>query len=160
MQRNGSSTHSVVLPRKKLTRRHNHRTKRRFYRAFLYTFFPSLLIFLAVFFFLSRGDSRLISPIPYLAKTFQLPGGNSDEVVRETETLLQQKQLTYTTIAPAGDRILVTIPDNGEVTLSSKKNLNQQISSLQVIKLRLTMEGKRFSRLDLRFDKPVIVLHE
>lgn len=55
-------------------------------------------------------------------------------------------------------KYVVTFKDGSVVILSSEKDLKLQISSLQFILSRLTMEGKLFSQLDLRFDKPVIKL--
>lgn len=50
------------------------------------------------------------------------------------------------------------ILDSGEkILFSKKKSLDNQISSLQLISSRFTIEGKEFKQLDLRFDRPVIV---
>lgn len=50
----------------------------------------------------------------------------------------------------------VTIPNNGQVRLSSQKNINKQITSLQRILRELTIEGKQFKSIDFRFDEPII----
>lgn len=50
----------------------------------------------------------------------------------------------------------VTIPNNGQVRLSSQKNINKQITSLQRILRELTIEGKQFKIIDFRFDEPII----
>lgn len=52
---------------------------------------------------------------------------------------------------------LVKLQPEGEVLLSKNGALEQNISSLQLVLARITMEGKQFSRLDFRFEKPVIV---
>lgn len=52
----------------------------------------------------------------------------------------------------------IFLKDNGEVILSSEKDLAEQIDSLQFILNRLTMEGRSsFIKLDLRFERPVVV---
>lgn len=44
----------------------------------------------------------------------------------------------------------------GEVILSSKKDIGSQLSSLQLMLSRLTIEGKKLKTLDFRFDNPVV----
>lgn len=70
---------------------------------------------------------------------------------------LTDKNIEYTAIKPSNGAYIVALTNGSEVTFSAKKDIMLQISSLQFILSRLTMEGKLFSRLDLRFDKPVIV---
>ena len=50
----------------------------------------------------------------------------------------------------------VTLQDGGEVILSSKKDIGSQLTSLQLVLSRLTIEGKKLKRLDFRFDNPVV----
>lgn len=74
------------------------------------------------------------------------------------EELLREKNVSYLFVTSSKDvEYIVTLPDNAEVFLGST-NIPAQIDSLQLITRRLTMEGKRFIRLDLRFDRPVVVL--
>lgn len=80
---------------------------------------------------------------------------------RELEDVLLRNNVSFSRIEYAsGSSILVTLKSGEEVILSSQKPIAQQISSLQVIISRLTIEGKHFARLDLRFDKPIVVLKE
>lgn len=46
---------------------------------------------------------------------------------------------------------------SGEVIVASATTSQNQISSLQALLTNLTMEGKRIERLDIRFDKPVVL---
>lgn len=73
--------------------------------------------------------------------------------------LLKEKKISYTAIAQANDKDVqvIVLPDESFVVVSLQKDLHVQVSSLQLILSRLTIEGKRFSRLDVRYDKPVIV---
>jgi len=50
----------------------------------------------------------------------------------------------------------VKLLDGGEVILSSKKDIGSQLSSLQLILARLTIEGKKLKILDFRFDNTVV----
>ncbi|HET9947069.1 MAG TPA: hypothetical protein VFQ63_03330, partial [Patescibacteria group bacterium] len=46
--------------------------------------------------------------------------------------------------------------DGKTIIISLNKDIEQQVSSLQLTIRELTMEGKEFHRLDFRYDKPVI----
>ncbi len=72
---------------------------------------------------------------------------------------LEKEHIAYTKIEkPDEESYIVELKQGGLVTFSSQKDIIAQIASLQFILSHLTMEGKLFSRLDLRFEKPVIVL--
>jgi hypothetical protein len=93
------------------------------------------------------------------------PGGHSSVVSRaastdsdipDLKTLLSQKNIDYTRIQVNGNEYIIFLPNGSRVILSTQKGLYPQISSLQYILAHLTMEGRRFSILDERFDNPVI----
>ena len=65
----------------------------------------------------------------------------------ETTEIKRSEQSTFT----------VKLKRGGEVIFSAKKDIGEQIASLQYILSHLTMEDRQFKRLDLRYDKPVIV---
>lgn len=65
----------------------------------------------------------------------------------EFDTAEKTKEGTY----------VIKLKQGGEVTFSPQKDIIGQIASLQFILSHLTMEGREFSKLDLRFEKPVIV---
>lgn len=73
------------------------------------------------------------------------------------EEILKRSNIHFEKVETATDSsYLVFLKDDGQVSLSTKKDIQLQVSSLQVILSRLTIEGKKFKRLDLRFDKPII----
>jgi cell division septal protein FtsQ len=97
-----------------------------------------------------------ISPI---ALPFSASVSEEDKYISEVEKALQDKKIFYSSVSKfSGAFYKIKLTDSGEVIISSQKDITKEISSLQYILSRLTMEGKQFSRLDLRFDKPVIVL--
>lgn len=49
-----------------------------------------------------------------------------------------------------------TLSGNLRIFLTKKQDLSRQVASLQYILNRSKIEGKRPSKIDLRFDKPVI----
>lgn len=70
--------------------------------------------------------------------------------------LLKEANVPFSSIRSASDSYIVVLSDGGQVIISSKKDLAVQISSLQLMLNRLTIEGKRIKNLDFRFDKPII----
>ena len=70
--------------------------------------------------------------------------------------ILDKKNISYESVEKLDGYYLVKIRDGGEVLISDKKDLTEQVSSLQLIVSRLKIEGKKFKRLDFRFDRPVI----
>ena len=81
-----------------------------------------------------------------------------DKFTPALEKRLQEKNIQYSAITKlTGADYKINLTGTGEVIISSQKDLDTEISSLQYILSRLTMEGKAFLRLDLRFEKPVIV---
>lgn len=97
-----------------------------------------------------------ISPIPE-AFTGKRPVLD-DSVTIALRKILAKHEISYSQIYTTrdGDYLLALKPE-GEVLLPKSADLEKEISSLQLILARITMEGKQFSRLDLRFEKPVIV---
>jgi hypothetical protein len=76
----------------------------------------------------------------------------------QIDELLQKSGIAYTSVENAQDAsYLVNLKDGGQVIIAQNKNVQNQISSLQLILSRLTIEGKRFKSLDFRYDKPVVL---
>jgi len=51
----------------------------------------------------------------------------------------------------------VYLKNNQKIIFSSKKEISEQLDSLQLIFSRAKIEGKRIGSLDLRFSKPVVI---
>lgn len=83
---------------------------------------------------------------------------NSSQEAKKMETLLLDAQISVLSISLQADSSYkVLLQDDGEVIISLKKNIEKQIASLQPILKQLTIEGRKFNRIDFRFDKPVVV---
>jgi len=83
---------------------------------------------------------------------------NSNQDAKKIETLLINAQISFTSISlSANSSYIIKLQDSGEVVLSLKKNIEKQITSLQPILKQLTIDGKKFNRIDFRFDKPLVV---
>lgn len=72
------------------------------------------------------------------------------------EKELKKQNIDYLKIEILQDYFAVQIKDNGAVYIGQNKDIKKQVSSLQVIINRLTIEGKRFKKLDFRYAKPLI----
>lgn len=80
------------------------------------------------------------------------------DLINELKILLDKNSIGFSSIAIASDSsYLIILKDDSEVFFSSRKSIPSQVSSLQFLLSRLTIEGKRVNRLDFRFDKPIIV---
>lgn len=120
-------------------------------RFFLFAFLVTL-IFLGVvslvFFIFSSNHKILLNPLSNRKNVFQ----------NQVEETLGKSGINFTSVKTASDSsYLVTLDNGSEVILNRNKNLQNQISSLQLILSRLTIEGKRFKSLDFRYDKPVVL---
>ena len=102
-------------------------------------------------FFIESHRPLFISPVSL--KTAEIP--EDDELVVLKKTLGRNK-IEFETITASGSSYIVQLKGGKNVIFSTQKGITEQISSLQFILTRLTMEGKLFRQLDLRFDKPVI----
>jgi len=114
-----------------------------------------VLIFLALiivtgeylYFNFSFGRAIIISPV---AK-------ESQSKLVSLETVLNKNKVLYSAVNSGSDgSFTVELESGGEVILSSKKELMSQLTSLQLILSRLTIEGKKLKKLDFRFDNPVV----
>ena len=54
------------------------------------------------------------------------------------------------------DMILFNLNDNQEIVFTSKKEVEKQFFPIPIILRQLKVEGRKFKRIDVRFDKPII----
>lgn len=103
-----------------------------------------------------RGSADVVRPIP-LNLSFNLPV-KEDEKIGQVRSYLKKEKIESKEIKLEPDLgIIIKLDGNGEIYLS-EENYPAELASLQVILKRLTMEGKSFKRLDLRYEHPIIVL--
>jgi hypothetical protein len=111
-----------------------------------------LVFFLASFFLLRQilftKKTLFISPISSLG-FYQ----NTDFEGKLRKTEIEYENLTF-----KNNSYQFQVKGEGMVIISTEKNLDSQLSSLQLTLRQLKIEGRRFKSLDFRFDKPVIVL--
>jgi hypothetical protein len=97
-----------------------------------------------------------ISPLPPNYKIDSV--SDKDKKFKLLKNKLREGKIEYEKITADDKYFIIEMDDESRVFVSSQKDLVPQISSLQFILSRLTMEGKAVRELDLRFDKPVIKL--
>lgn len=98
-----------------------------------------------------------VSPLPFLKEIAFSSTANNEAVKDKIAADLAKKHLLYTRIdTVAENSYSIQLSDGSIIIITKNKDISSQITSLQVIYNRLTMEGKRFKKLDLRFSKPVI----
>lgn len=111
----------------------------------------TILFFLELFQFLKINKNLFISPIPTDGQKVNKSG------FKKIEELLVKNNISFLSVNLATDSsFLIKFANDQEAILASDKPMENQISSLQLVLSRLTIEGKRFIRLDFRFDKPII----
>jgi hypothetical protein len=99
------------------------------------------------FVYLNFGKVSLISPLAQ----------NKASKIAVVEELFSKDKIGLANITSSSDGSFVANLASGEeVILSSKKDIGSQLSSLQLILSRLTIEGKKLKVLDFRFDNPVV----
>lgn len=128
-----------------------------------YFLLPVLIIIfsIGIFYIINRfvfGKNYIVSPVPISLYSNGKKIFLSNVSDNALESMLRKNNILYSTITPSFDSsYIIKLVSGEEIIISSKKDLNLQVSSLQLILNRLKIEGKRFTRLDLRFDKPVVV---
>ena len=102
--------------------------------------------------------SAYISPLAKIVSE-DAAYANAKKIDRIKDGLTHAK-IEFISVKQEGTSYHIILKDNSQVILSADKDIDSQISSLQFILSRLTMEGKLFTQLDLRFDKPVVTLRK
>ena len=122
---------------------------------FIVFFVFSIIFNVGLFLYIKKKEAKFISPI-----SSNRPISSLQLDFKSVENILSKNKIPFTSITSSQSAILINLKTGEEVTLSSKKNIDSQISSLQLVLSRLTIEGKRFKSLDFRFDKPIIIFRE
>jgi len=109
-----------------------------------------------------KSSGEFVSPIPTVLRVKVLGNFIQQKPVElEIEQFLKNNRIEYKDINKIADHYYkVAFKDGEEILFTDKKSVSTQVSSLQLILKRLTIDGKQFKRLDFRYDKPVIVFKE
>lgn len=136
-----------MLPRKTLTKKQKKENFRR--RLGVGLVFTGLIITAVLLFYLA-----------YLQKTPEFLNPLSEDQTStgtKIQKTLKEKKITYKSISTSSDLSYKVVLDrDSEVIIDPKKDVEAQLSSLQLILSALKIEGKAFKRLDFRYQKPII----
>lgn len=118
-----------------------------------------LLILFLIFIFLSLSVFLLRQILFEKKPVFISPISNLGFYQNtDFETKLRKSKIDYENLKFINNYYQFNIKGEGMVIISIEKNIDSQLSSLQLTLRQLKIEGRRFKSLDFRFDKPVIVL--
>lgn len=113
------------------------------------------LIGLFVIKFIPHAQS-IISPIGRAYSSVINSISSQDESKKEIQKELSAQNITVNSLIETDTDITVTRDKNITYIFNKKKKISEQITSLQLILSRLTIEGKQASKIDFRFDNPVV----
>ena len=131
---------------------HTKKLKRKGKFFFIKIIFPILILLILLAVLLYKLPAFPIFNKPIISPL----GQNKPSQASNLESLLKKAKIPFASISQLPDYYIVMLFDGGQIFISSKKDLTSQISSLQLMVNRLTIEGKRIKSLDFRFDKPII----
>lgn len=131
---------------------------------FLFVLFLSCIVSIGggTYMVLTQKKDIYLSPIPKKMVVITQSSVPKKELlvvandIKTTEDMLKNENIAYSSVVASDSAIFVVFKDGGTVVLSTRKDIPTQISSLQLVLYRFTIEGKRFAMLDFRFDRPVI----
>lgn len=116
----------------------------------------SLILVLGIILWRNNKAMVIISPIAHVLPQSR-NAMQSDRTIQQVQEGLVKRNIIFTSIVLDNDETIhLLIKDQGEVLFTSAKNIDMQITSLQLTMNDLTIEGKPFKRLDFRFDKPIV----
>lgn len=121
-----------------------------FLRTVLFFILPLTCLMGFYIIYSSFANKKVASP---LSRKYVLL--ENEDISRE----LMKSGIDYSSIERTEDSsYLIHLSGGGLALISSTKNIKIQISSLQLMLSRLTIEGKRVKFIDFRYDRPIVRL--
>lgn len=134
-----------------ITKRKNKVIYKRFF-LFFGIFIVVLLGCVVVFGWQFLKSEKLLSPLGLGSLTTGLTTDKTSVI----ESFCQAQKLPCQHVTDDNSTITITLDNNAIILLSSQKDLQKQLASLQLTLSSLTIEGKQFKKLDFRFEKPFV----
>lgn len=123
----------------------------------IFIFFSFSITFISYIAYRYIKNINYISPLPLLNKTEPFFIENQS-FENELKYMLNKQKIPYLYVyADKSSSYVVKLQTGEDILFNLSKSLDSQVSSLQLIYNRLKIEGKEFSKLDLRFDRPIIL---
>ncbi len=115
------------------------------------------VVFVSEYLYLNFYSSKnmYLSPIPQA--TPQNSGNSSKDIQNQIITGLNSLNISYTGVTKNQDGSFnVNLKDSGVAIIAPNKDIKLQLSSLQLMLSRLTIEGKKLRILDFRYNRPFV----
>lgn len=127
------------------------------FRIFILLFLLFLVTLISLFVITQINRSgKFVSPIPFSSKTKPTEKDHNTSL-QDVEKLLNTNKISFISVKNwKNSAVVINLQNDRQVELSTSKDISTQITSLQLIIERLTIEGDTFKCLDFRFDRPVI----
>ena len=124
----------------------------------LFIFLVTICILFLCSITIFKKQQVILTPVGSVKNVAQEDNQKMSPQVSDTmQKLFDQYHLSVDSINTGTDSAMHILFKGGqEIIFSENKAIETQIASLQLIMNRLTIEGKQFNRIDLRFDNPVI----
>lgn len=136
-----------MLPKRTVTKRQKKEASKHKYGIILVFLGLVLILFCLVFLVFFEKPEPLINPL----------SKNQTSSTKKLANILDKKNIPYESIVTQNDlNYKIKLENNGEVVINPEKDLEKQVSSLQLIISQLKIDGKAFKRLDFRYEKPII----
>ena len=136
-----------MFQRKRQLKKDQGKVRKKFYFKILVLVLGVLAVFEVLYFNFYFGKFVIVSPL----------SKNTSSNILMVENQFGKKNISYSKVTEEPDgSVSVILKEGGEVIIAPKKNLNTQLSSLQLMLSRLTIDGKRLKTLDFRYDNPVV----
>lgn len=135
-----------MLQKKVITKKQSKKIRRQKYLYYLACAVLLIgVIYLAYFYFFSKSK-EFINPLSSIGfvQNYILQGS------------LKKHHIEYSKIDYKDGIYTIILKDGESVILPGNKNIEKEVSSLQLILTRLKIEGKGFKNLDFRYNNPVI----
>lgn len=115
-------------------------------------FLFTLLLCLAFSFYFLLSGFHIVSPLTALGLSL-----DSQQLSGRVKEDCSRIKLTCQNIVILPDQSIgLTINDTTDVFLSSRKDIEKQLASLQQVASQLTIKGKTLKKVDFRFDNIVV----
>lgn len=120
--------------------------------------FPAALVLFFVVFLCAIGFYLLYKNILFKKPFYISPiAGKVESPKDKIENLLIRENIPFTQVTGSESSYFVFLQNGGEVLLPLSDNIEERVRSLQLILKQFTIEGKKFKRIDFRFDKATIL---
>ncbi len=132
------------------------KTKRRIVIGILLFCIGNILLLVLAGWLIIFHRPNIVSPVSISAQQNKSTTIDPQFAVNQTKSLLSKYNISFQSVDQTGDTIKIQLSDDSQALLTTNKNPESQIASLQLALNQFTIEGKKFKKLDFRFDKPVV----